>query len=241
MPAPVVALAGATIGSAAIGASSAKKAASAQASAAEKAADAQLEATRLTVDEERRQYDQSREDLAPYRETGYGALDAQNYLVGLGEKPEGYAGFEASPGYQFRLDQGQEALERNAAARGLRLSSGTMKDMMRFGQGEASQDYWNQYNALAGLSGTGQSATNTTAQLGANAAGNIGNALMAGGQAKANAYTQSGQATASGIMGANSAIQGGIGNMSSLLMMNQLGAFGAPATTGSLFGGNSWG
>lgn len=51
--------------------------------------------------------------------------------------------FEADPGYQFRRDEGQRALERSAAARTGALSSASMKDMDRFSQGLASQEYAN--------------------------------------------------------------------------------------------------
>jgi hypothetical protein len=49
----------------------------------------------------------------------------------------------ADPGYQFRLQQGQEALERSGAARGVTNTGGTLKDILDYGQQAASQEYGN--------------------------------------------------------------------------------------------------
>lgn len=47
------------------------------------------------------------------------------------------------PGYQFRLGQGQEALERSAAARGVLRTGGTLKDLIQYGQNFGAQEYNN--------------------------------------------------------------------------------------------------
>jgi hypothetical protein len=52
----------------------------------------------------------------------------------------------ADPGYQFRLNEGRGVLENSAAARGLLNSGGTLQDLMRWGQGFASQEYGNVFN-----------------------------------------------------------------------------------------------
>ncbi len=44
------------------------------------------------------------------------------------------------PGYQFRLKQGMEAVKGSAAGAGNRFSGDTMKELMQFGQGLASQE-----------------------------------------------------------------------------------------------------
>jgi hypothetical protein len=51
----------------------------------------------------------------------------------------------ADPSYQFRLRQGQEALERSGAARGVTNTGGTLKDILDYGQQAASQEYGNVY------------------------------------------------------------------------------------------------
>lgn len=54
------------------------------------------------------------------------------------------------PGFQERLKQGQQALERSAAARGTLLTGGTLKGLQQFGQDFASNEYGNVYNRAAG-------------------------------------------------------------------------------------------
>ena len=51
-----------------------------------------------------------------------------------------------SPGYKFRLGQGEEALQHWAAARGTLNDSGTAKALMDYGQNAASQEYGNVWN-----------------------------------------------------------------------------------------------
>lgn len=54
-----------------------------------------------------------------------------------------YSGFESDHGYQFRQQQGEEAIGRMASARGGRLSERTLKEMSEFNQGLASQEFQN--------------------------------------------------------------------------------------------------
>jgi hypothetical protein len=76
------------------------------------------------------------------------------------------------PGYAFRLEQGQKAIERSAAARGVQLTGGTLKDLVDYEQGAASSEYQNafnrymsqvqqSYNMLAGVTNLGVAATNS--------------------------------------------------------------------------------
>lgn len=65
------------------------------------------------------------------------------------EAPKGEDVFN-DPGYQFRLQQGQQALERAAAARGTLNTGGTLKDVSQFGQGLASQEYGQAYGRKMG-------------------------------------------------------------------------------------------
>jgi hypothetical protein len=64
----------------------------------------------------------------------------------------------ADPGYQFRLQQGQEALERSGAARGVTNTGGTLKNILDYGQQAASQEYGNVYNRMAGTYGMNEAA-----------------------------------------------------------------------------------
>lgn len=54
--------------------------------------------------------------------------------------------FQADPGYQFRLQQGQDSVQASAAARGMGLSGATLKALAKYGQGAASDEYQNAYS-----------------------------------------------------------------------------------------------
>ena len=55
--------------------------------------------------------------------------------------------------YKFRFDQGQQALERSAAANGMTGSGNVLAELMKYGQGQASQAYDTEASRLASLSG----------------------------------------------------------------------------------------
>lgn len=89
--------------------------------------------------------------------------------------------FFTSPGYDFRRTEGMRGIERTAAARGGAFSGNALRALTDFNSGLASGEFGQYVNQLAGIAGTGQTATNQTAVLGANNAANMGqNALYAG-------------------------------------------------------------
>ena len=210
----------AVIGSTAVGLYSANKAAGVQKEAAGQAADVS-----------QRQYEQTREDQAPYREAGYNALaELQRTAKNVpGAFKFGMSDFTADPGYGFRFSEGQKALDRQAAARGGIMSGAALKAATRFGQDMGSQEYGNAYNRAltsyntgvasenqlynrqAGLAGIGQTATNLIGQAGAANAANVGNA-----------YGAAGQAAASGYMGMANAVGQGAGQYLNYTSNNNL-------------------
>jgi hypothetical protein len=116
----------------------------------------------------------------------------------------GQSDFQKDPGYDFRMQEGQKALERSAAARGGLQSGGTMKALTRYGQDFASNEYQNAYNRfnndrsnrfnrLSGIAGVGQAANSQIGQAGANYANQVGQNTMGAANA----------AGAAGIAGAN--------------------------------------
>lgn len=134
------------------------------------------------------------------------------------QRTAGYEGFQASPGYQFRLDEGIKAAERSAAARGLLGSGGTLKALQRYGEGLASSEYENYANALRSMAGIGQTSTQATSAAGQAAAQGISNAFTNAGNARASSYETTGKA-----------ITGGINNLMYAYLNNQNGgAFGGP-------------
>lgn len=165
----------------------------------------------------------------PYLNAGQGAIGQLSSLTGPGGAliqpygPQFTAPTDVTeqndPGYQFRLQQGQQALERSAAAKGGLLSGGTVKAEQRYAQDYASNEYQNVYNRalteyqqaynifqndqqneyarLMGVAGLGQS----SAVHAGNALVGIGNAQAAGSVGGANAW-------AGGLQGALGALGG---------------------------------
>lgn len=58
---------------------------------------------------------------------------------------------ESDPSYQFRLEQGNQAINRSAAAKGMLGSGNVLAELAKYGQGMASQEYGNQFNRLSDL------------------------------------------------------------------------------------------
>lgn len=67
-------------------------------------------------------------------------------LAELINNPDSVANTNA---YKFRFNQGQQALERSAAARGMLNSGNTLAALADYGQGQASQEYGDEFNRLS--------------------------------------------------------------------------------------------
>ncbi len=77
----------------------------------------------------------------------------QNQLMGLLNNP---SSIQNDPSYQFRLDQGNQAINRSAAAKGMSNSGNVLAELMKYGQGMASEELGNKTNTLANLMGGAQ-------------------------------------------------------------------------------------
>lgn len=156
--------------------------------AQKKAAGVQARAMASAGDLQMQQYQQTRADLAPWRETGGDALNALRALY-LGEEGPDYSEFFKSPGYDFRFGEGVRAIDRSAAARGRLMSGATGRELTRYGQGVASSEFNTYANRLAALAGLGQTSAAQTGQLGAQAAGIAGGHIANAGTARASGYS----------------------------------------------------
>lgn len=114
-------------------------------------------------------YDKAQEYFRPYYDQGtqfYKTLgdminsgafnvNAGNFTYKNSSLPESftyqeYSGdqpfqFQKDPGYDFRMQEGQNAIESSAAARGGQLSGATLKALAKYGQDYASNEYQNAY------------------------------------------------------------------------------------------------
>jgi hypothetical protein len=166
------------------------------------------------------QYAQQREDAAPWRQAGTTAL------TGLQDSKFqdtfDMNKFQQDPGYQFRMDEGNKAINAAASARGMSNSGATMKALTRYGQDYSSGEYakaydrfnndrTTQFNRLSSLAGIGQTANSQLAQAGMNNANQIGSNIMG-----------AGNAAAAGAIGQSNAISGGINQGSNSFMQYQM-------------------
>lgn len=152
--------------------------------AAGDAADAQSAASNAATAEQRRQYDQTRQDNMPWLNAGGWALgEQQNFLKG------DFSAALKSPDYLAAKQEGLNALDYGATAGGNLWGGGADADRIRFGSNLATQQIGNYYNRLAGMSNTGQTTAGQLGQFGANAATNIGQNMIGAGQARASSYT----------------------------------------------------
>lgn len=157
--------------------------------AARSASKSQSGASDAAIGEQARQYDQTREDFAPYRAAGTNAL---SQLVDEMGRPVTSAEVMSDPGYQFGLQQGQLGLDRKIAAMGGRVSGRALKAASEFNQGYATTGYNAAYqrrqdrqNRLAAIAGIGQTATGSSAAAGSQSANAISGLLSSQGDARA--------------------------------------------------------
>jgi len=187
----------AIIGSALVGAAASSSSASKQARAAQAAQDAQ-----------ERMFNRQVELQEPWRQAGVNALAK---LQGAADyTPFGMAQFQADPGYGFRLEQGQKALERSAAARGGLLGGSTGGALQRYGQDLASQEYQNAFNRYQAERQARLGPLQSLAGLGQTAAQTLGGQAGAYGANTANLLGSAGAAGAAGQIGMANALAGGV-------------------------------
>lgn len=222
-----------------------------QGSAAKSAAATQETAANQALDFQKQQYADQQANQAPYLAAGKGALEQLSQLTGPdGKALAGYgktfdpgtfqapdafqaptgAYFTNDPGYQFRLSEGQKALERSAAAKGTASGGAALKAAERYGQDYASNEYNNVYQRALGTyqtnfgnalntfqtnATTGQNAFNTNYNVFSQDQSNQFNRLasIAGlGQTATGQLNASGTATAGNVSNIYSNLGNGIAN-----------------------------
>ena len=223
MPNPLVAVAGASAGSSIIGGAM-------QGRAARRAADAQVQSAAEASRLQREMFDRQVQLQEPFRQGGITGQNRIMELLGIGGdaaagdygrfgRDFSMADYEADPGYAFRLSEGNKALERSAAARGMVMSGQMFKGAQRFGQDLASQEYQNafnryqtnranQLNPLGTLMASGQGASNVLSGAAGVLGGQLGENAMGAGNARASGYIGSANAYAQALQSAGNAFSG---------------------------------
>lgn len=203
--------------------------------ASKSAAETQAGAARDAAALQNQQFQQTREDQMPWLQAGQRALGKLEGAVDY--TPFGMDQFKADPGYAFRLKEGQNALDAQAAQRGGLISGNALRGAIKYGQEMGSQEYTNAFNRyqqeraaklqpLQSLAGVGQTTAANLGAAGAANAGAVGNYLTGGAAAQA-----------AGQVGASNAYSNAVGtylnynqgnNLVSALRQNR---YGTPASS----------
>jgi hypothetical protein len=201
-------------GSALIGGLTSSMSANKQSKSADKASQIQMD-----------MFNRTQTNLQPWMQSGQAALGQLNAGTAPGGQfmqPFSLDKFHESPGYQFNLQQGQQALDKASAARGNFYAPQTLQDTAKFSQGLASnefnnaynmynQDQGNIFNRLFAMSGSGQNAAANIGGFGTNAANNVASNTIG-----------SGNAQGAGIMGIGNAANTAIGQGYNAYLLNQI-------------------
>lgn len=209
---------------------------------------------------------QNQANYKPYIEQGTNALNSLNSAI---NDPNSWlnhtfnqSDMTQDDGYQFRLSQGQDALNKSLASQGGLLSGAAQKALANYNQGMASDEYNNAYQrftndrnnrytqlnnmagmGLAGASGfAGGSAQSTTgtqlSNIAGNYANNVSNITQNGANAQSNTALALAQQQAQYALGTGGMSQGGkalSGAASGAAMGASFGPWGAVA--GGVIGG----
>jgi hypothetical protein len=210
-------------------ANAAQDAANTAGAASDRAAQLQRETAREQLALQQRMYEEGIKRQQPFYNVGVNALPE---LVKASKYTNfGMDQFQQDPGYAFRLKEGQQALDRSAAARGGLISGGALKAAQRYGQEMGSQEYMNAFNRyqteraarlnpLQSLTGMGQTTANTLGAAGQNYATGAGNiaGTMAGNVG--NIYAQQGVNQGNALLAGSQARTSSYGDIAKLFGQN---------------------
>jgi len=220
-------------------AGAAQDAANTAGAASDRAAQLQRETAKEQLALQQRMYEEGIKRQQPFYNVGVNALPE---LVKASKYTNfGMNQFQQDPGYAFRLKEGQQALDRSAAARGGLISGNALKAAQRYGQEMGSQEYMNAFNRyqteraarlnpLQSLTGMGQTTANTIGGAGQTFAGNSAN--IAGNMASnvGNIYAQQGVNQGNALLAGSQARTSSYGDIAKLYGQTN-------PNFGNLFGG----
>lgn len=179
---------------------------------ASKAAKTQADSNAQNVALQRDIYGQNKAALAPWQQSGLAANSLYTSALGIpGGNPaaaqSAFDTFRNSTGYQFRMNQGQDAVNSGYAGAGLVRSGAAMRALDDYRQNMASAEFGNWMGALEGTRNLGFGAASAQAGVGQSFANNVSslNAANANSQAQyqiAKAQNTAGALGAVGQLGA---------------------------------------
>ena len=164
----------------------------------------------------------------PFIQGGYGAETQLNEMLA----PGGYLTqqfnptmqqLEQYPGYQFALQQGEQAINNQNAPTVGALSGPALKSLMSFNQGLASQTYQNAFNNFQTQQNNIFNRLSGIASLGQNAASQVGNAGAQLGTGVAQAQAAAAGSQAAGTVGAFNSLSGAASTLPLYMMLGMGG------------------
>lgn len=182
-------------------------AADSQKGSAEDAANATSESSQLGIEEQRRQFDQIQQMLAPFVNAGTGALGAQQDLLGLsgaGAQQAAIGGIESSPMFQAITRQGEDAILANGSATGGLRGGNVQRSLAEFRPQLLAQIIEQRMSQLGGLTSLGQNAAAGVGNAGMQTGNQITTLLGQQGAAQAGAALADGRANSQLINGLTS-------------------------------------
>jgi len=178
-----------------------------------KAASTQSDAAKYAADLAYKQFQENKQTLSPWVNAGGKTLNSLSSAMSPGGSlydtsftAEDFEEFK-DPSYDWRVQQGQNALAAQAAAAGNYGSGNMGTALIDYGQNAASQEYQNAYNRynnaqstlydrLYNLSSMGSNAASGVANLGSNTASQMGEYATQGANALASGMTNAANAQA---------------------------------------------
>lgn len=211
-----VAAVGSSVASGVMGAGAASDAAHAQMSAADKARELEQKNQQAGIDFQTNEWQQQQKAEQPYQDLGRTSANAYSELLNNPFTAPTLEEAKQTPGYQFNLESGTQAINENAAATGNLMSGNTGVALTKYGQGLATTTYQQAYeNALrqymtrlnAAGQGTniGLTSTGQLGQFGQSAANNLSHLYLTGGEQQASQINNKGAAQAAGYIGSSNA------------------------------------
>lgn len=214
------------LGGAAIGALGSAASGLIGSDASQSAADTQSAASGRLAAQQNGMYQQNQQNLQPYMQGGNVALSSlggklANGSLGGQFTQQDYLN-NKDPGYDFQLNQGNNALLNSQAAGDGVLSGSALKGMINYNQGMASTGYQNAYQRWLGSQQNTFGQLSGVASMGENAAAGAGTTGASYANSLGTTITGGANAQASGMIGSATALSNGINNGSGYMYLNSL-------------------
>jgi hypothetical protein len=201
-----------------------QNAAQAQEKQTQKALDLEQQNQQAGVNFQTGEWNQQQANEQPFLSEGQTSANSLSKLLQQGFTAPTQEQAEQTPGYQFNLQSGTQAINENAAATGNLMSGNTGVALQKYGQGLATTTYQQAYNnalnqyqtnyqSLLGGTQVGETAAGQLGSEGQAAANNLSNLYLTGGQQQAQQLNNIGSEQAASDIGSANAWNTMIGQL----------------------------